>query len=228
MSLTDFPSAKPIVLDPLHEADACVIWLHGLGADGHDFEPIVPELGLPPEHGVRFVFPNAPTRQVTVNLGQTMTAWYDIYQLDLLAQVDWSGIVESVEYVHQLIAEQLDKGIASDRILLAGFSQGGVIALYSALSFQSPLAGVLAMSTYFPGFEQAPAELSLKQPQSCPVFFGHGTSDPICPFAAAETSREVLRRLGLAVEWHAYPMAHQVCLDEIADISRFIRQRLFA
>lgn len=224
----DFPSAKPIILEPNQTVDACVIWLHGLGADGHDFEPIVPELGLPENHGVRFVFPNAPVRPVSVNLGQSMTAWYDIYEMDLLAKVDWKGIEASVQYLHQLVCEQLENGIAPDRILLAGFSQGGVVALYSALSFELPLAGILALSTYFPGFDQAPTDLSLKQPLTCPVFYGHGTSDPICPFSAAERSRETMKRLGLTVEWHGYPMAHQVCLEEIADMSRFIRQTLFA
>lgn len=214
----------PIVLEPKTKADACVIWLHGLGADGHDFENIVPELRLPADHAVRFVFPTARKIPVTVNLGSEMTAWYDIRSLDLLNDVDWEGVDNSVQFVHELIESQISSGIDSDKILLAGFSQGGMIILNAGLTFEKPIAGLMALSTYFP--EPRGADVSFSQPKSCPVFMAHGMNDPVCPFVAAEQSRQTLIRLGLQPQWHTYPMQHQVCLDEIKDMGAFIRQCL--
>ncbi|MDG4812651.1 carboxylesterase [Hydrogenovibrio sp. 3SP14C1] len=214
----------PIVLEPETKADACVIWLHGLGADGHDFENIVPELQLPADHTIRFVFPTAGKMPVTVNLGSEMTAWYDIRSLDLLNDVDWEGVDNSVQFVHTLIESQISSGIESDRIILAGFSQGGMIILNAGLTFEEPLAGMMALSTYFP--EPRGTGAFFLQPKSCPVFMAHGMNDPVCPFVAAEQSRQTLIGLGLQPQWHTYPMQHQVCLEEIKDMGSFIRHCL--
>ncbi|BBN58821.1 alpha/beta hydrolase [Hydrogenovibrio marinus] len=228
MSNTFSPPKSPIVIEPKQsQAENCVIWLHGLGADGHDFEGILPQLDLPQEAAIRFVFPTAPIQPVTVNLGDPMTAWYDIKSLNLLAETDWQGIAQSVEYVHVLIQEQLDAGIDSQNILLAGFSQGGVIALYAGLTYERPLAGIMALSTYFPDPEQASEFLQPKAEQmNLSVFYGHGNADPICPLAAAEASKNTLEKLGLEIEWHVYPMAHQVCYDEVRHISQFLKSCL--
>ncbi|MBD3612755.1 MAG: carboxylesterase [Hydrogenovibrio crunogenus] len=216
----------PIILEPNAKADACVIWLHGLGADGHDFENIVPELGLPDDHTVRFVFPTASKMPVTVNLGNEMTAWYDIRSLNLIHDVDWEGIDQSVAFLHDLIESQISSGIASDKILLAGFSQGGVVILNAGLTFEKPLAGMMALSTYFPDPEGRQDEYL--QSKSCPIFMAHGMDDPVCPFFVAEQSRQTLMELGFQPQWHTYPMQHQVCLDEIQDMAAFVHQCLVA
>src|SRR5690606_3102419 len=200
--------------------DAAVLWLHGLGADGHDFDPIVPELRLPRELRLRFVFPHAPVRPVTLNAGMRMRAWYDILQLGGGPE-DEAGIRASQAALERLVAEQARDGIAPGRIVLAGFSQGGAIALQTALRHPSRLAGVLALSTYLPlastlEAERAPANASV------PIFMAHGLYDDIIPLARAEQSRERLRALGYPVEWHAYPMPHSVCAEEIGDIARFL------
>ncbi len=221
------PEGKPpIIIEPCQgTANASVIWLHGLGADGHDFEGLLPHLGLPEDHGIRFVFPNAPVQQVTVNLGEPMTAWYDIKTIHLTEQVDWPGIEQSLAQVHDWIRAEQAKGIPSERILLAGFSQGGVIVLQAGLRYEAPLAGIMGLSTYFP-HQDALADAYV-QPDACPIFLGHGTADPICPFTVAESSRDALQTLGRAVEWHVYPgMPHQVCAEEVRDIAHFIQRHL--
>ncbi|MGE4499518.1 MAG: alpha/beta hydrolase [Hydrogenovibrio sp.] len=221
------PEGKPpiIIEPPKGAANASVIWLHGLGADGHDFEGLLPHLSLPENHGIRFVFPNAPVQPVTANLGDPMSAWYDFKTTQVMEQVDWNGIDASVARVHGWIDDERNKGIASERILLAGFSQGGVVVLQAGLRYETPLAGIMGLSTYFP--HQAAREASYVQPSSCPVFLAHGTADPICPFTVAETSRDTLQMLGRAVEWHTYPgMPHQVCAEEIGDIAHFIQRHL--
>jgi phospholipase/carboxylesterase len=195
---------------------AAVIWLHGLGADGHDFEPIVPELDLPGP--VRFVFPHAPVRPVTINQGMRMRAWYDIFQFGGGPE-DEAGVRASQRLVEGLIAEEKKRGIA--KVVLAGFSQGGAIVLHTALRHPERLAGVLALSTYLPlaasvEAERAPANAAL------PIFMAHGQYDDIIPLRRAEQSRQALERLGYPVEWHAYPMPHSVCPQEIADISAFL------
>lgn len=211
-----------IVLEPpSHPARQAVIWLHGLGADGHDFEDIVPMLNLPEDHAVRFVFPNAPVQRVTVNNGMSMPAWYDIRSSQLMDDVDWRGIQDSSSYLHSLMHEQMNDGIESDQIVLAGFSQGGVIALAAALRFDRPLAGVMALSTYWP----APP-FDINQTHTIPIFWGHGTQDPVCPYDIGQSSCEWLQQKGFEVNWHSYPMAHQVCPDEIEDMGNFIRYYL--
>ena len=201
-----------------------VIWLHGLGADGHDFEPIVPELGLR-DLPVRFVFPHAPTRPVTINQGHVMRAWYDIRGLDRQSGQDEEGIGQSAAQVEALLRREHDRGIAQGRIVLAGFSQGGAIALHAGLRQRTPLAGVMALSTYLPMAERFADE---RAPESAgvPVFMAHGTADPVLPVSLGQGSRDYLQGLGYAVEWHDYPMAHQVCLEEIHAIAAWLRRVL--
>ena len=199
------------------EPRAAVIWLHGLGADGHDFEPIIPELEL--EQAVRFVFPHAPMRPVTINNGMRMRAWYDIFQFGGGPE-DEAGIRASQKIVEALIGAEKGK-----KIVLAGFSQGGAIVLQAALRHAEALAGVLALSTYLPLAAKVQAEASSAN-RAIPIFMAHGQYDEIIPLDRAEASRDALQRLGYAVEWHAYPMPHSVCAPEIADISRFLNRVL--
>jgi phospholipase/carboxylesterase len=199
---------------------ASVIWLHGLGADGHDFEPIVPELELATP--VRFVFPHAPVRPVTLNQGMRMRAWYDILQLGGGPE-DEAGIRASQKLLEAMIAEEKKRGMRS--IVLAGFSQGGAIVLQTALRHAERLAGVLALSTYLPLNATLEAERS-PQNRDLPIFMAHGQYDDIIPLARAEQSRKVLERLGYPVQWHVYPMPHSVCPEEITAISAFLRSVL--
>jgi phospholipase/carboxylesterase len=196
-----------------------VIWLHGLGADGHDFEPIVPELGL--RIPVRFVFPHAPVRPVTINGGIAMRAWYDILGFDRQAAEDAEGIRASAAAVTKLIDRELARGMASDRIVLAGFSQGGAIALQTGLREPRPLAGVLALSTYLPLAATFATERSAAN-AGLPIFMAHGTADTVLPLSLAESSRRTLEVLGYEVEWHAYPMPHSVCLEEVSAIGAWL------
>ena len=202
-----------------------VIWLHGLGADGHDFEPVVPELKLPDSLPLRFVFPHAPVRPVTVNGGMAMRAWYDIVSLDAAGRADEKGIRESATILDALIEREVERGIPEERIVIAGFSQGGAIVLHHALRTERRLAGLMALSTYLalPGAVDAQAI----QNTSLPVFMAHGTMDPMVPFEGGVNSRDRLQALGFTVEWHEYPMAHAVCPQEIADIRAWLL-RVFA
>src|SRR3954468_20016752 len=198
---------------------ATVIWLHGLGADGHDFEPIVPELRL--TKAVRFVFPHAPTRAVTINNGMRMRAWYDIFQFGGGAE-DEKGIRASQKLVEELIGKQ---ELPAERIVLAGFSQGGAIVLQTALRYPERLAGVMALSTYLPLASMLSSEAG-KENREIPIFMAHGMYDDIIPVARAQQSREMLEKLGYRVEWHDYPMPHSVCAPEIAHISNFLNRVL--
>lgn len=200
--------------------DAAVIWMHGLGADGHDFEPVVPELRLPQRLRIRFVFPHAPIRPVTINAGMRMRAWYDIAQLGGGAE-DEAGIRASQAEVEKLIAREARRGVRSGRIVLAGFSQGGAMALHTGLRHPEPLAGIIALSTWLPLAAKLPAERSAAN-AGAPIFMAHGSDDPMVPPALARASRAALERLGYAVEWHEYPMPHSVCGEEIADIAAFL------
>ena len=205
-----------------------VVWLHGLGADGHDFTPIVPEVVRRGWPAIRFVFPHAPVRPVTINNGMRMRAWYDIRDFGFEGTVgdraDAAGVAASVEQVEALIARENGRGIPASRVLLAGFSQGGAIALSTALQRAEPLAGIVALSTYLPLAAQAEAgatEAAARQP----VFMAHGTHDAVVPFAAGERSAERLRAMGFDVEWHAYPMQHQVCGEQIRDLGQWLDRR---
>jgi len=203
---------------------AAVIWMHGLGADGNDFAPVVPELargGLP---AVRFVFPHAPMQPVTINNGYVMRAWYDVSFGDLEGKTkcaDERGVRASQAAIEALIARENQRGIDARNIVLAGFSQGGAIALQTGLRHAERLAGVMALSTYLPLAGSLAAEASPAN-RDVPIFFAHGTDDPVIPFAMAAVSREQLAKSGYAVEWHEYPMQHSVCLEEIAAISTWL------
>ena len=204
---------------------ASVIWLHGLGADGHDFEPIVPELDLPPAPAVRFVFPHAPAIPVTLNGGMVMRAWYDVYGLDGPRREDEAGVRASQARVEALLAREKARGVTAARIVLAGFSQGGAVALQTALRHGERLAGVLALSTYLPLAAALSAEASPAN-HDVPIFMAHGAQDPVIPLDRAARSRDRLAGLGYAVEWHEYPMPHSVCGEEIADVGAWLRARL--
>jgi phospholipase/carboxylesterase len=203
----------------------CVIWLHGLGADGHDFEPIVPELvprQFPP---LRFVFPNAPIRPITVNGGMRMRGWYDIGGTDLASKQDAVGVRASIDGINQLIARENARGIPSERILLAGFSQGGAITLACGLRQKQPLLGLIALSTYLPLNNTFPAEAA-PESREVPIFMGHGRFDPVVPEALGVMSRDWIKALGNPIEWHTYPMPHSVCAEEISHISKWMEGRL--
>ena len=202
-----------------------IIWMHGLGADGHDFEPIVPELVRPNERALRFVFPNAPVRPVTLNAGYAMRAWYDIVGLDRRSKQDEVGIRASHSFVEALIKRENERGIATDRIALAGFSQGGAMALYSGTRHPDKLAGIMGLSCYMLldtrfAIERLPAN------QATPIFLAHGTQDPVVNPSLGEQTRSLLEAEGYSVEWHAYPMPHSVCPEEIADIAAWLRRVL--
>ncbi len=204
--------------------DAAVIWLHGLGADGHDFEPIVPELVRPHERAWRFIFPHAPVRPVTINNGMVMRAWYDLKGLDRRAVDDVAGFRDTDERVGQLIAREHERGIRADRIVLGGFSQGGAVSLYMMPRFAEKLAGVLALSCYLPCESSFPAE---RRPENdtTPIFMAHGRGDAVLPMSLGVESRDYLEAQGYAIEWHDYPMPHSVCPAEVADIRAFLAAR---
>ena len=218
-------SADAVVLAPAAPATASVIWLHGLGADGHDFVPVVPELRLPPAPGVRFVFPHAPVRPVTLNMGMRMRAWYDIKTLTAEGRADEEGIRASVALAQRYVAAERAAGIASNRIVLAGFSQGGAIALHLGVRYPETLAGIIGLSTYLPLQATLARELS-EANRATPILMCHGIYDPVLPAQLGAMARGWLRELGYAVEWHEYPMQHQVCLPEIQDIAAWLRARL--
>jgi phospholipase/carboxylesterase len=202
-----------------------VIWLHGLGADGGDFVPILPELVRPAWPAVRFVFPHAPVRPVTINNGVPMRAWYDIREADLANRADEAGVAASVEQVEALVAREAQRGVPASRVFLAGFSQGGAVTLAAGLRRSEPLAGLVALSTYVPAAQTAAAALAVGA-NAQPVFMAHGTLDPVVPLRAGEQSAALLRDLGFAVDWHAYPMPHSVCLEEIRDLGDWLSRRL--
>ena len=204
---------------------ASVIWLHGLGADGHDFEPIVPELDLPDALAVRFVFPHAPMQAVTINGGAVMRAWYDVYALEGARREDADGVRASQTKVEELIAREKARGVGAARIVLAGFSQGGAIALKTGLRHGERLAGIMALSTYVPVASTLAAEASAAN-RAAPIFMAHGVDDPLIPIERAIASRRQLEAAGYAVEWHEYPMAHAVCVEEIADVSAWLQRVL--
>ena len=194
-----------------------VIWLHGLGADGHDFEPIVPELDLP--FMLRFVFPHAPVRPVTINGGMAMRAWYDIVSLDADGRADAEGVRASTAILEALIAREMERGIDASRSVIAGFSMGGAVAINTALHTREKLAGLMALSTYLP----LPGEIDASTgSRDLPVFMAHGSFDPMLPMQWGKLSAERLREAGFGIEWHEYPMAHAVCIEEIRDIRAWL------
>ncbi|MEO8740663.1 MAG: alpha/beta fold hydrolase [Casimicrobiaceae bacterium] len=202
-----------------------VVWLHGLGADGNDFVPVVPELKLPPTLPLRFVFPHAPTRRVTINNGMPMRAWYDIAGADFNNRADIAGVQQSQKQIEQLIAREVERGIAAARIVLAGFSQGGAIALYAGVRYRERLAGILALSTYLVAADKLAIEAASVN-RDVPIFMAHGTADPMIRLAWAEASRKALETGGYRVVWHTYQMEHSVCLEEIQAISAWLQKVL--
>ena len=192
-----------------------IIWLHGLGADGHDFEPIVPELRLPAGVPLRFVFPHAPVQPVTINGGMAMRSWYDILSFDSEGRADRDGLLKSSAILEGLIAREIERGIAADKIIIAGFSQGGAVAIHTALQTEHNIAGLMGLSTYMALPDDAKNAVSRKD---LPIFMAHGSVDPVLQMAWGRSSADKLIEAGYEVEWHEYPMAHAVCPQEIADI----------
>jgi phospholipase/carboxylesterase len=215
-----------VEIEPEGRADAAVVWLHGLGADGHDFEPVVPALGLSATHRVRFVFPHAPAIPVSLNFGMVMPAWYDIAGPDLRrTRHDEAGVLASQTRVEALIARERERGVAAERIVLAGFSQGGAVAIHTALRHRERLAGVVALSTWLLFEDKLEAERSGAN-LGLPILQCHGTYDPMVPEERGRACRDRLTALGWRVEWHAWPMEHQVCAEEIQVIGAWLRERL--
>jgi phospholipase/carboxylesterase len=201
-----------------------ILWLHGLGADGHDFAPIVPELVRPDWPALRFVFPHAPVRAVTINAGMRMRAWYDIHDLDLARRADETGVAQSIEQVEALVMREAERGTPAHRLILAGFSQGGAIALATGLLRATPFAGLVALSTYLPMHDRAAQRLATGA-NAQPVFMAHGLQDPVVPFMAGSASAQVLASLGFKVDFHRYAMAHSVCAEEIRDLGDWLSRR---
>ena len=213
-----------VEIEPRSTARACVIWLHGLGADGHDFEPIVPELGVD-DLALRFVFPHAPRIPVSLNAGMVMPAWYDIRDLDPRTRHDPAGIARSQAQIEALIAREKQRGIAAAKIVLAGFSQGGAIALHVALRHPERLAGLVALSTYLVSAETLATEAAPAN-RDLPVLMVHGQYDPMVPYDRGVTSCKRLTELGWGVEFKTYPMMHEVCWEELQDVAAFLREAL--
>jgi phospholipase/carboxylesterase len=211
------------------QPDSSVIWLHGLGADGHDFEAIVPELRLAPDAALRFVFPHAPVRPVTINGGMRMRAWYDIRTFDRDGPQDEVGIRESAVLLERLVERERQRGSSYDRIVVAGFSQGGAIALHTALRYRERLAGLVGLSTWLPmaqSFREEVAGSPDIAGRELPVFMAHGSFDPVLPIELGRSSKDALEHAGFTVEWREYPMAHAVCPEEIAAIAAWLQKVL--
>ena len=208
-----------IEITPKSSHKYSIIWLHGLGADGHDFESIVPALRLTAQDHIHFIFPNAPIQAVTINGGVKMRAWYDIVEKTLERAVDVNGIHESAHLITNLINQEIEKGISADHILLAGFSQGGVIALHAGLNFKQNLAGIVALSTYFPTINELDST-----PNGTPIFIAHGILDSIVDIESGKAVFNTLQAANHSIEWHDYLMEHSVCPEEINDIAAFINK----
>ena len=216
---------QAIELTTGHNPVGTVIWMHGLGADGNDFVPVVKELGLPDSLPLRFIFPHAPMRPVTINAGYVMRAWYDIIEISSVERkVDEAGIRESQGAINAFIEREVTRGVAANHIVLAGFSQGGAIALQTALRHQQGLAGILALSTYLPLAASLEAEAGSAN-RAIPIFMAHGEQDTVIPISIAENSYKELGRHGYHVEWHEYPMPHSVSIEEITAIGVWLKRR---
>ena len=212
--------------EPSAQADACVIWLHGLGADGHDFADITPALQLPESHKIRFIFPHAPIRPVTLNANMEMPAWFDIFGLDLHAKVDKEGIEQAEKALHRLIDLQVQQSIPYHRIFLIGFSQGGALTLYTALRYPKRLAGVAGLSTFLP-LQQELSEALAQQDKTLPIFLAHGVVDPIVPYWLGQQSSIELQKIGYDPAWHSYPIVHSVSQTECIDLGQWIKDILY-
>jgi phospholipase/carboxylesterase len=218
-------TTNAVVIEPPESATASVIWLHGLGADGHDFEPIVPQLPKSLTRHTRFIFPHAPHRPITINDGMVMPGWYDVFGMDLTVQQDAQGIRDSEKILQNYITEEMERGISAKRLILAGFSQGGTIVLHTGLRYPHPLGGIMALSTYLPLADTVENEIHTANQQT-PIFMAHGQSDPVIAFEHGKNSAIKLETLGYQVEWQNYDMQHNVNLDEIKDIGHWLSARL--
>jgi len=214
-------SREAVEIETGRVPSAAVIWLHGLGADGHDFEPIVPDLVRPGTPALRFVFPHAPIRPVTLNGGYAMRAWYDVASLDRQAPEDETGIRNSQAALEALIRRENERGIGSERIVVAGFSQGGALALFTGTRYPEKLAGIMGLSCYLPLGARFAAE-RVAANQTTPIFLAHGNQDPVVALALGEDARRQLEGAGYRVEWHVYSMPHAVCPQEVADIATWL------
>lgn len=214
-------SLSTIEIAPTATHKYSIIWLHGLGADGHDFEAIVPDLKLRKQANIHFIFPNAPVQLVTINNNMAMRSWYDILDLSSEHRVDIDDIYQSAALITELVKQEIDAGINSENILLAGFSQGGVLALHIGLSVPAKLAGIVALSTYLPTLDRLKSERS-KYNQDTPIFIGHGIDDAVIDCQTGQKTYQDLKALQYPIEWHQYPMQHSVCQQEIIDIAEFI------
>jgi phospholipase/carboxylesterase len=210
-----------VEISPAGPVRAAILWLHGLGADGHDFEPLMPQLDIVEELGVRVILPHAPRRPVTINGGMLMPAWYDIPGPDFRQGQDSAGIRASEQQLRALIEREITRGIAAERILLAGFSQGGALVLHTGLRYPRPLAGILALSAYLPLADTLQAEAAATN-RVVPLMMAHGMQDPVVPLLLAEQSRDLLQQQGYTVAWHTYAMAHAVCPEELLDIRAWL------
>lgn len=227
MNYTRLDTETSVTLQPATAATASVIWLHGLGADGNDFVPIVPELQLPASLSAHFIFPHASHRPVTWNNGYVMRAWYDIKALGLKAEEDASGIHQSEQTIRRLIQHELDQGVAANKIVIAGFSQGGAMALQVALRFPQRLAGIMALSTYLPLRDTLADEANIAN-RDIPILMCHGRQDPVVPFELGDKSKQLLTEQKYVIDFRAYNMAHSVCAEEVMDISQWLQKVLAA
>jgi phospholipase/carboxylesterase len=217
------PTLTTIEIETAGKIDASIIWLHGLGANGHDFEPIVPQLRLPGTTAIRFIFPNAPSIPVTINGGMVMPAWYDITDASIERQIDHEQIMKSSEWINELIKQEIDRGVDSKRIIIAGFSQGGAVAYQVALTYPEPLAGLIALSTYFATSQTIKPSA---ENQNIPILVCHGTLDMVVPEILGRNAIDSLKTMGYEAQYHTYPMQHSVDFDEIENISNWIQEVL--
>jgi len=216
---------ESITIEPNSAATACVIWLHGLGDSGAGFAPVVPALKLPSKHGIRFIFPHAPERAVTINQGYVMKAWYDIKSMDFHNRADMAGVLASEESIHALIEDQISAGIPAEKIILAGFSQGGVISLFTGLRFNKKLAGIMALSCYLPSADKLPDHLHEANSKTS-ILQHHGEQDEVVLFSAGKMAHKLLIEQDYKVEWKSYNMPHSVLPEQIEDIGRWITKQL--
>ena len=218
--MTDYLDAVIVEHNPSQKTiDRAVIWLHGLGASGHDFEPVVPQLGLADDMAVRFIFPHAPNRPVTINGGMVMPAWYDILEMSLERKVDISQIEQSSQKIHDLISREIERGVSPEHIVIAGFSQGGAVAYHAALGYPERLAGLMTLSTYLATNDHIVFSAANKD---LPILIEHGTQDPVVPVVLGEQAQQLLSAKGYNVQYNTYPMAHQVCMPQIQNIGKWL------
>ena len=218
-------SLARVTINPSSPATSCVIWLHGLGDSGDGFAPIVPVLNLPNSHGIRFIFPHAPEQAVTINQGYVMRSWYDIKSMDLHNRADMKGVLESESAIHDLIQEQVDSGISADKIVLAGFSQGGVVSLFTGLRYSEKLAGIIALSCYLPTADKLPENCHAAN-KATPILQNHGEQDDVVPMSSGKMANQLLVKAGYQTKWQSYRMPHSVLPEQLNDISIWLTNTL--